>query len=72
MLAVRSLRRLFIVLGCLGIGLVPLRLAAQRPYDEAGVRLVLLDITVGPDYAYYRGHIHQPGRREAVRRWGCY
>ena len=69
MLTVRSLRRLFIVLGCLGIGLVPLRLAAQRPYDEAGVRLVLLDITVGQDYAYYRGHIDQPDVREAVRRW---
>jgi hypothetical protein len=68
MLTIRLLRRLATV-GLLGICLIPLRLSAQQPYSEAGVRLVLLDITLGQDYTYYRGHIDQPDVREAIRRW---
>jgi hypothetical protein len=68
MLQARLLRRLYVI-GLIGACLVPLRLSAQRAYDEAGVRLVLLDITAGQNYAYYRGHIDRPDVREAVRRW---
>jgi hypothetical protein len=73
MLTIRPLRGLATI-GLLAACLVPLRLSAQRPaaqrsYDEAGVRLVLLDITLGQDYAYYRGRIDQPDVREAIRRW---
>ena len=68
MLTLRSLRRLYVI-GLIGVCLIPLRLSAQQSYDEAGVRLILLDMTLGQDYAYYRGHIDQPDVREAVRRW---
>ncbi len=71
MFAIRPLRRLYII-GFIGACLVPLRLSAQRPerpYDEAGVRLIMLDIALGQQYAYWRGQGNQPDAREAIRRW---
>jgi hypothetical protein len=43
--------------------------APARAQDEAHVRLILLDMTLGHDYGYYRAHQDKLDVRVAVQRW---
>ena len=38
-------------------------------YDEAYIRIIMLDITLGGTYSYFRSHSDEPGPAEAIRRW---
>ncbi|MFX0208554.1 MAG: hypothetical protein ACFFDT_21410 [Candidatus Hodarchaeota archaeon] len=41
----------------------------QAQYDEAGVRRIMLDITLAGTYAYFNAHRDEANPKEALRRW---
>ena len=43
--------------------------ASERDFDEAHVRLIMLDIALGDTYAYFNAHSASPDPKEAIRRW---